>query len=250
MGESLLKIHRKDAKDAENFLPRIHADQCRSRSSPIICAFRSNFVEPRPVGLRKKGRGEGTPMKPTLLAAILLLTTIAVAESVRSEKPLQNHGRVEMRLSGGDYEVRAGATDKIVVTATSDGESSNKKVRADVTVLGGAIAKIQTDGPHSNFHVVIEIPPETNLYIRLTAGDLRVKGITGNKDIESHAGDLNIDAGDPDSYREVDASVGAGDLNAPTFGVSKGGLFRSFRQTRKGHLKLHAHLGAGDLNLN
>ena len=171
------------------------------------------------------------------------------AESVHSEKSFQNGGRVEMQLSGGDYEVRAGAADKIVVTATSDNEDSGKRVRADITAIGN-IAKIYTDGPHSNFHVVIEIPPETNLYIRLSAGDLRVKRITGNKDIESHAGDLDIDVGDPDSYRSVDASVGAGDLNAGPFNVSKGGLFRSFRQTRKGHLSLHAHLGAGDLNLH
>ena len=177
-----------------------------------------------------------------------MLAPVAVtAETVHSEKAFQNHGRVEMQLSGGDYEVRAGAPDKITVTASAD-EDSGKAVRADVSVVG-SIAKIHTDGPHSNFHVVIEIPPETNLYIRLTAGDMRVKGITGNKDIESHAGDLNIDVGDPDSYRSVDASVGAGDLNAPGFGVNKGGLFRSFRQTRKGHLSLHAHLGAGDLNL-
>ena len=170
------------------------------------------------------------------------------AETVHSEKAFQNHGRVEMQLSGGDYEVRAGASDKIVVTATDDHDSERKAIRADIVVMG-TIAKIHTDGPHSNFHVVIEIPPETNLYIRLTAGDMRVKGITGNKDIASHAGDLNIDVGDPDSYRTVDASVGAGDLNAPSFGVNKGGLFRSFRQERKGHFTLHAHLGAGDLNL-
>ena len=188
--------------------------------------------------------------RATFLAAVLILAPIAVtAESVHAEKTFQNHGRVEMQLSGGDYEVRAGAADKIVVTATSDQDFGGKAVRADVTILG-TIAKIHTDGPHSNFHVVIEIPPETNLYIRLTAGYMRLKGITGNKDIESHAGDLSIDVGDPDSYRTVDASVGAGDLNAPCFGVNKGGLFRSFRQERKGHFTLHAHLGAGDLNLH
>lgn len=188
--------------------------------------------------------------RAAVLGLILMFAPLALpAETVHSEKSFQNGGRVEMQLSGGDYEVRAGAADKIVVTAETDTEYEGHRVRADVNVVGN-IAKIQTDGPHSNFHVVIEIPPETNLYIRLSAGDLRVKGITGNKDIESHAGDLDIDVGDPDSYRTVDASVGAGDLNAPGFGINKGGLFRSFRQTRKGHLRLHAHLGAGDLNLH
>jgi hypothetical protein len=185
----------------------------------------------------------------TLAAALMLASAGMAAESVHSEKSFQNGGRVEMQLSGGDYEVRAGAADKIVVTASAEGEYEHPRVRADISAIGN-IAKIHTDGPHSNFHVVIEVPPETNLYIRLSAGDLRVKGISGNKDVESHAGDLDIDAGDPDNYRTVDASVGAGDLNAPSFGVTKGGLFRSFRQERKGHFTLHAHLGAGDLNLH
>jgi hypothetical protein len=180
---------------------------------------------------------------------LMLAPTGMLAETVRSEKPFQNGGRIEMQLSGGAYVVRAGATDKIVVTAETDTEYEGHKVRADITTVG-QIAKIHTEGPHSNFNVVIEIPPQANLYIRLSAGDLRVKGITGNKDIESHAGDLDIDVGDPDSYRTVDASVGAGDLNAGPFGVNKGGLFRSFHQTRKGHLAFHAHLGAGDLNLH
>ena len=189
-------------------------------------------------------------IRARILAVVLMVAPAGmVAETVRSEKPFQNGGRIEMQLSGGDYVVRAGTADKIVVTAETDKEYEGHRVHADISIVG-QIAKIRTDGPHSNFHVVIEIPPETNLRIRLSAGDMRVKGINGNKDIESHAGDLDIDVGDPDIYREVDASVGAGDLNAPSFGVNKGGLFRSFHQTRKGHLSFHAHLGAGEMNLH
>src|SRR5579859_5867174 len=131
--------------------------------------------------------------RAAILAAVLMFVpAVILAESVHSEKSFQNGGRVQMYLSGGDYDVRAGATDKIVVTASADGET---KVRADITANGN-VATIRTNGPHSNFHVVIEIPPKTDLYIRLTAGDLRVKSIAGNKDIESHAGDMDIDVGD------------------------------------------------------
>ena len=185
--------------------------------------------------------------RAAILAAVLMFVPAVLAESVHSEKSFANGGRIQMYLSGGDYDVRAGASDKIVVTASADDDS--KRVRADVTINGNE-ARIRTDGPHSNFHVVIEVPPKTDLYIRLTAGDMRVKHIAGNKDIESHAGDLDIDVGDPDSYGRVDASVGAGDLSASPFNVEKGGLFRSFHQVRKGQLTFHAHLGAGDLNLH
>lgn len=187
-------------------------------------------------------------------AAILAIWLIAMSGAVpaddggtvHSEKAFANGGRIEMYLSGGDYDVRAGTSDKIAVTATSDQPG---KITAGITANGN-VATVRTSGPHENFHVVIEVPPKTDLYIRLTAGDMRVKNISGNKDIESHAGDLDIDVGDPDSYGRVDASVGAGDLNASPFHVEKGGLFRSFHQQRKGQLTLHAHLGAGDLNLH
>ena len=33
------------------------------------------------------------------------------------------------------------------------------------------------------------------------------------------------------------------------FGETKDGLFRSFEKTGTGHYRLHAHVGAGDLNL-
>ena len=83
----------------------------------------------------------------------------------------------------------------------------------------------------------------------LTAGDLTVDGIEGNKDIESHAGDLTIDVGRAEDYSHVDAALWAGDLEAPPFNVSKGGLFRSFDWKGGGAYTLHAHLKAGDLRL-
>jgi hypothetical protein len=69
------------------------------------------------------------------------------------------------------------------------------------------------------------LPTRSGLRVRLTAGDLTVEGIEGNKDIESHAGDLTIDVGRAEDYHRVDASLWAGDLQAPPFNVSKGGLF-------------------------
>ena len=48
---------------------------------------------------------------------------------------------------------------------------------------------------------------------------------------------------------KVDASVWAGEIQAPPFQVNKGGLFRSFDWRGKGLYRLHAHLKAGDLRL-
>lgn len=60
---------------------------------------------------------------------------------------------------------------------------------------------------------------------------------------------MRIDVGRAADYSHVDASVWAGDITAPAYNVTKGGLFRSFEWTGKGRYRLHAHLKAGDLRL-
>jgi hypothetical protein len=93
------------------------------------------------------------------------------------------------------------------------------------------------------------LPKNCDLYLRVPAGDVTVTGISGNKDIELHAGDLSIHVGDPSEYSHVDASVNAGDVEAVPFGESHSGLFRSFKKSGSGRYRLHAHVGAGDVSL-
>lgn len=74
-------------------------------------------------------------------------------------------------------------------------------------------------------------------------------GLRSLKNIEVGAGDLTVQVGDTGDYSEVEASVYSGDLNASPFGVSKGGLFRSFHQKGPAEYHLHAHVGAGQIRL-
>jgi hypothetical protein len=105
-------------------------------------------------------------------------------------------------------------------------------------------------GPNNHIRFRIDVPKNTNLYVRSPAGDLSLSGVVGDKDVEIHAGDLTISVGDATDYRHADASVYAGDLSAGAFGVSKDGLFRSFdKDNPGGKYRLHAHVGAGDLVL-
>jgi hypothetical protein len=112
--------------------------------------------------------------------------------------------------------------------------------QADLRVFGG---------PKNNLQVTIEIPSSAMLFVRMSAGDLAVEGVSGDKDIELHAGDLNISVGDAADYGRVDASVTSGNLEAAPFHESHGGLFRSFEKHGAGKYTLHAHVGAGDLTL-
>jgi len=111
---------------------------------------------------------------------------------------------------------------------------------ADLRVFGG---------PKNDLEVTIDIPSSAMLFVRMPAGDLSVEGVSGDKDVELHAGDLTISVGDAADYGHVDASVFTGDLEAPPFHESHGGLFRSFENHGAGKYRLHAHVGAGDLTL-
>jgi hypothetical protein len=93
-------------------------------------------------------------------------------------------------------------------------------------------------GPTNNLEVTIEVPSSAMLFVRMPAGDLAVEGVSGDKDVELHAGDLTIAVGNPGDYGHVDTS-----------GESHGGLFRSFEESGSGRYKLHAHVGAGGLTL-
>ena len=151
-----------------------------------------------------------------------------------------------MHLSAGAYDVVGTDRPKVRVTFTSNHPDDRVNVGLNID---GTKGTLKVDGPRDNFHVRIELPKQTTLFVRLSAGDLEIKGIRGSKNIEVHAGNVEVDVGDPDNYSQIDASVHSGELDASAFGVQKGGLFRSFKVRRDGQYQLHAHVGAGELRL-
>jgi hypothetical protein len=111
-------------------------------------------------------------------------------------------------------------------------------------------AEIKITGcPHNNFNARIEIPKSSDLYVRMTAGQLDVHNCIGDKDVELSFGQLSMDVGKADDYAHVDGSVSSGQIAANAFAVNKGGLFRSFDRDGPGKYRIHAHVGAGQLNL-
>ena len=195
----------------------------------------------------------------TTIAAAMLGTALVAAPALQAtqesratdslERAFTANGRVRMDLSAGDYRISGSPDNRIRLdwSVRNADQLSRVKARADVR---GSDATITTNGPSNNFKVTIQVPTRSDLYVRLTAGDLTVQHIEGNKDIEMHAGDLNIDVGRAEDYHSVDAAVWAGDLNAEPFQIWKEGLFRSFDWNGHGPYRLHARLKAGDLRLS
>jgi hypothetical protein len=176
----------------------------------------------------------------------------AIAQDSRSSDSLERafvaNGRITMDLSAGEYRIAGSADNRIRLRwSVRDADQLAKvEARADIR---NQDAKITIDGPSNHFKVLIDVPSRADLRVRLTAGELRIDGIEGNKDVESHAGDLRIDVGRPEDYHHVDASVWAGEIHALPYHVTKEGLFRSFDWNGKGPYRLHAKLKAGEVRL-
>ena len=158
--------------------------------------------------------------------------------------------KLSLDLRSGDYRVVGSTAEKLSVRTTGDRADRGREVSLTFKHMNNHAELRMTGGPINNGpSITIEIPKASNLTVRMPFGDLNIEGVSGDKDVELHAGDLNIEVGNPADYAHVDASVGAGDLSAGPFGETKDGLFRSFEKTGTGRYRLHAHIGAGDLNL-
>jgi hypothetical protein len=193
-----------------------------------------------------------------VLMGLVALTALSAGTPIQGrgdaqsiERPFTEGGIVRFNLASGDYDVRAGANDRIRVEWCASDEArvhDLKKLTVDVTV-SGSTAVVGTDGPTKHVRFTIEIPERSDMYLRMRAGDVRVDGIEGNKDIRMTAGDLNIGIR-PASLSRAHASVTFGDLNARPLRISKGGIKRSFQWIGAGTYTLDARLFAGDLTLS
>jgi len=191
-------------------------------------------------------------MRAVSLAALILSATWLSAQDSRIEEvgktpvvaKFAPGGNVKLDLCSSGIDLIGRDAGELRVSCDHD---AHVKVRLEVRGKDAGI-KV-SDCPRNNFHVTVEIPKSSSLYIRMFAGELNIRDVTGDKDVELHFGQLTVDVPKAEEYGRVDGSVNSGALEASAFQVSKGGLFRSFSQNGPGKYRLHAHVGAGELDL-
>lgn len=195
------------------------------------------------------------------LASVLLmalLAPLAIAQTQLEVKDLRDHpfqadfpagGGLRMHLRSGDFQIVGHDADRISIHFDGKNRDRAKDLTVHLKRADNHADLHVFRGPKNGLLVTIEVPKSTDLYVRMPGGDLLVKNIVGNKDIELRGGDLTIDAGSPADYAHVDASVRFGDVHAGVFGPAKGWLGGSLKQAGAGRYKLHAHVFAGDLTL-
>jgi hypothetical protein len=187
-----------------------------------------------------------------LLAVAMLSASPAAAQdsatSREQTKPFVRAGNIHLDLSAGDYVIKGTDGTNIRIAFTTRRQRDVAHVWTDIQV-NGSNATVRTRGLKNGTRVQIDVPHRSDLDMTLTAGDLTVRGIEGNKRLSMWAGDVTMEVGDSEQYRRVDASVRAGEISARAFGRTTGGLFRSFRWDGKGKYTIDAMLFAGDLKI-
>ena len=199
------------------------------------------------------------PFTVAFVSAIFFVAIASSAQSQTEVEDLAHHPFDAEFPSGGQIDLHIRSA-KILIVGTDEnrigvrvgGEQGSKStdMKARFRRSNNSCELRITGGPHNELTITVQVPKNSNLLARISAGDVEVKSITGNKDIELHAGDLTIGVGDPTDYAHVQASVTTGDIDAKAFGESHGGLFRTFEKSGSGKYKLVAHVGAGELTLN
>jgi hypothetical protein len=192
-------------------------------------------------------------MKAILFAMLCLAPALLFAQDTRIDEigrsPIEakfaSNGQVRMHLCPSGVSL-IGRDDGVLRVSY---HPTNENVRVRLQTSGSEAELRVTECPHNNFQLIVEVPKSSGLHVRMFAGQLDVRGMTGDKDVELSFGQLTIEVGEPDDYSHVDASVSSGELDAAAFNVNKGGLFRSFDHTGPGKYRLHAHVGAGQLDL-
>jgi hypothetical protein len=199
------------------------------------------------------------------LSLLLFLPAVARAQKpgVVSETgqdhfdaPFPSGGELRMYIRSSGVRITGTDQDKIHIRFSARHDESLDNVRVKFKQDGNRGDLDISGGPGNDFQIDIEIPRRSDLYFRMFAGELDLNHVDGNKDLQIHAGQMDVSLPKASDYGPVDMSVMTGDLEAGPFGVSKGGLFRSFRSdtaphsTSAGKYSLHAHVGAGELDIN
>lgn len=193
-----------------------------------------------------------------LLTCTVLLASPSIAQSKLEATDIATHpfsadfaagGKLRLRVRSADVHIIGTAENKISVELSGRSAHEARKLKVQLARRGGTAEMRICGGPRNDLKITIRIPSDTDLHARVPFGEVNVENVTGNQDVELHAGELTVDVGDPNHYSLVDASIVTGELDAAPFRESHGGLFRSFRTTGSGRYRLHAHVGAGELTL-
>ena len=167
------------------------------------------------------------------------------------EAPLRSKAFLTIDSRPAGLEIVGTDQAAIHVSCTSKDAEEAKQIRLQLSGNQDKGTLTITGGSHEgNFQVRIEVPRKTSLRVKMSAGQVKVEEIVGDKDIDLYAGQISIASKRLWDYRSIHASVDIGDVNAQVYGADKGGFFRTFsKQSAGGEYSLRAHVMTGQIEL-
>ncbi len=183
-------------------------------------------------------------------AACFAQTEVVCGQTLSA--PLRSGAQLAIHSRPAGLEIAGTDRETIQVVCTADDMASAQHIRlrisgtsdhARLTISGGYVK-------HGNLQIRMEVPQRTGLGVSMSAGEVTVKEVEGDKDFGLYAGQITISSSRPWNYRRVDASVDIGEVNALVYSEDKGGFFRRFtRDTAGGEYRLRAHVMTGEIDL-
>ena len=188
-------------------------------------------------------------MRLSLCLAIPVLCAAAAPCDNPFTSPVQPGSTLAIDVRPGDVEIRGADTDALQVTCSLKDGSPAKDIsvnfrNGELNISGGS------GDAYNSVRIRIDVPQKLGLRIRMSAGNLTVRDVTGEKDLELRAGNIEVLGRSAAEYRSVELSARAGNIEAPRYGIQRSGLFRSDRRSGLGgQYRLRAHVTAGNVTV-
>ena len=137
-----------------------------------------------------------------LLACAALLAPTCIAQTRLEATDIANHpfsadfaggGKLRLRVRSAEVHIIGTADNKISVELSGRSAHDARKLKVRFERSASTAVMRICGGPRSDLTITIRIPSDTDLTARIPFGEVHVKNITGNQDVELHAGDLTVD---------------------------------------------------------
>ncbi len=171
------------------------------------------------------------------------------SERIADGSRLPSTNAVKMRIASGGVTIVGIRENDYRVTLENTSPDLEKEAHIEIKRDQSPVAINLSNLPQGS-RVRVEIPENSNLAVRMGAGELVIQGVHGSKYAMLRSGKLVINVGSPDEYSKAQGSVLAGAIHAPAFSTDKGGMFRCMDAVgQHGNSSLDAHVSAGELVL-
>ena len=190
-------------------------------------------------------------------AALLLFASCAgIAQTSGTcaapfEAPLKPGAALSIDSRSGEIQIVGTDLEVVRVSCTLKHPDQANEIHLRFWEAGGYSKLKLKGGSDNNVRIRIEVPRATGIKIFAPAGEVSVDRVTGDKDIEIHAGAVTVSHVGGSEYKSVDAAVAIGEVRALAFGIDKGGFFRNFtKENAAGKYRLHARVDTGSIEFN